>query len=583
MPQPLVQSTGRRKEAIARVRLRTSEGEGDGTITVNGRALEHYFPSKTHVMVLTEPLRVTETLATYDVDATIHGGGPTGQAGALRLGIARALIELDPELRPVLKRAGFLRRDAARRSPRSTASRRPGRPRSTASARQDERPRVRAMLKFGTDGVRGVALTELTPELVLALGRAAARTFAVSTCVIARDTRESGPTLEAALAAGLAAEGVEVVHLGVAPTPAAAWTSAADGVLGAVISASHNPYQDNGVKLFAPGGRKLTDPEEEALEAALHRLLHGGEEPFGEPAAIREDPHPVERWQQSVVSSIGGRGLGGLRVVVDCAHGAASRVGPRVLRALGAEVTVLHADPDGRNINAASGSTYPETLQRTVVESAADAGIAFDGDADRALAVDATGRVVDGDHLVAISAIDRKARGALPGDAVVATVMANLGFRRGMEAHGIEVVEVPVGDRHVLAALDERGLALGGEQSGHVIHRDLATTGDGLLTAVQLLDVVAHTGAPLAELAAAAMTQLPQVLRNVPVHRPGPEVAAEVADEVAAAEAELGGDGRVLLRPSGTEPLVRVMVEAPTQAQAEAVADRLAAAVAARP
>jgi phosphoglucosamine mutase len=440
------------------------------------------------------------------------------------------------------------------------------------------------VLRFGTDGVRGRALTELTPELVLALGRAAARTLGASSCVIVRDTRESGPVLQEALAAGLAAEGVDVVLVGVAPTPVAAWSAAADSVLGAVISASHNSYEDNGVKLFAPGGRKLSDPEEEALEAELHALVSATAPVDGGPVGeVVEDPALVGRWEESIVASLSGRRLGGLRIVVDCANGAASHVAPEVLEALGAEVHVLHAHPDGTNINAGCGSTHPQDLQRAVVDLAADAGIAFDGDADRALAVDADGRIVDGDHIIAISAIDRKARGALPGGAVVATVMANLGFKRGMEAHDIEVVEVPVGDRHVLAALEERSLALGGEQSGHVIHRDLATTGDGLLASVQLLDVVAHTGTPLARLAADAMTQLPQVLKNVRVHRPGSEVAAEVAADVEAAVAELGASGRVLLRPSGTEPLVRVMVEAPTQEQAETIAERLAAAVAARP
>lgn len=442
------------------------------------------------------------------------------------------------------------------------------------------------MLQFGTDGVRGRALEELTPELVEAIGRAAARTLPSPRCVVARDTRESGPVLEAALAAGLAAEGVEVVLLGVAPTPAAAWLSATDGVLGAVISASHNPYQDNGVKLFAPGGRKLSDGEERALEAELAKLPEGGTEAApssAPPGAIREVPGEVERWERSVVASIGDRRLDGLRVVVDAAHGAASHVAARVLRGLGAEAEVLHADPDGRNINEGCGSTHPEALQDAVVRLGADVGIALDGDADRALAVDAAGHLVDGDQIIAITAIDRKARGVLAGDAVVVTVMANLGFRRGMAAHGIEVVEVPVGDKHVLAAMAERGFQLGGEQSGHIVYGDLATTGDGLLTAVQVLDVVRHSGEGLAQLAAAAMTRLPQVLRNVRVRRPGADVAAEVADEVAEATEELGEDGRVLLRPSGTEPLVRVMVEADTLERAEAVAERLATAVAARP
>lgn len=440
------------------------------------------------------------------------------------------------------------------------------------------------MLRFGTDGVRGVALTELTPELVTALGRAAARTFGSRVCAITRDTRESGPVLEAALAAGLTSEGVEVRSLGVAPTPAVAWLSAADGVLGAVISASHNPYRDNGVKLFAPGGRKLSDAEEASLEAELHRLLDGSTEAVDPVpvAAVRDDSDAVARWAQSVVASTGGRRFVGLHVVVDCANGAASSVGPEVLRTLGARVDVLHAAPDGTNINEGCGSTHPDDLQRAVVASGAAAGIAFDGDADRALAVDAAGRLIDGDQIIGIAAIDRNARGALPGAAVVVTVMANLGFRHGMERRGIEVVEVPVGDRHVLAALDERGLALGGEQSGHVIHRDLATTGDGVLTAVQLLDTVVHTGRSLAELADDAMTRLPQVLRSVRVERTGAEVAAELADDVAAASAELGDEGRVLLRPSGTEPVVRVMVEATTLDRAEIVADRLVAAVAGR-
>jgi phosphoglucosamine mutase len=433
------------------------------------------------------------------------------------------------------------------------------------------------VLKFGTDGVRGVALTELTPELVRALGRAAASTLGPARCAIARDTRESGPVLEAALAEGLAAGGVDVVLLGVAPTPAAAWLSAADGVMGAVISASHNPYGDNGVKLFVPGGRKLTDPEEDSLEAELHRLVEGGAPAPAEPGAISDDPSGVGRWEASVVASIGGRRLDGLRVVVDAAHGAATAAAPAILTALGAEVEVLHAAPDGRNINAGCGSTHPDDLQATVVARGADAGIALDGDADRALAVDGRGRLVDGDQIMAITAVDRHGRGALAGDAVVVTVMTNLGFHLGMAAHGIEVVQVPVGDRHVLAALAERGLSLGGEQSGHLVFADLATTGDGLLTAVQLLDVVAHTGRPLAELADEAMTRLPQVLRNVVVHRPGAEVVAELDRAVVAAAAELGEQGRVLLRPSGTEKLVRVMVEAPTQEQAEAVAERLAA------
>ncbi len=274
-----------------------------------------------------------------------------------------------------------------------------------------------------------------------------------------------------------------------------------------------------------------------------------------------------------------GRRLDGLRVVIDTANGAACATAPLVLQALGAEVTVLHAQPDGTNINAGCGSTYPGDLQQAVPQRRAHLGLAFDGDADRVLAVDAEGQLVDGDHIIGICAIDRRERGLLPDDTVVVTVMTNLGFRLGMQEHGVKVIETNVGDRHVLEAMEGGGWSLGGEQSGHVIFRDLATTGDGLLTGLQLLDVVSRTGRSLADLAAATMTRLPQVLVNVAVAERRPDITDLVAADVAAAEAELGDHGRVLIRPSGTEPLVRVMVEAPTHDQAQAVAARLAGAV----
>jgi phosphoglucosamine mutase len=435
------------------------------------------------------------------------------------------------------------------------------------------------MLKFGTDGVRGVANVDLTPELVLTLGRAAARVLGDERFVVGRDTRRSGPLLEAALVAGLAAEGVDVTALGVAPTPAVAWLAAADGVAGAVISASHNSFADNGVKLFTATGSKLSDEVEAALEAELRRLLA---EP-GVAAAKRGDsigrvegrPADVERWAASVLGSIEGRTLEGVRVVVDCANGAATGVAPRLLRSLGASVEVIHDEPDGTNINAGCGSTHPADLQRAVVTHGADVGLAFDGDADRVLAIDATGRLIDGDQIIGICAVDRHARGRLVDDTVVVTVMTNLGFRLGMADHGIEVLEVPVGDRYVLEALAAGNLSLGGEQSGHVVFADLATTGDGLLTAVQLLDVVARSGRPLEELADGAMTRLPQVLHNVRVATKGMDLTELLSTDIAAVEAELGDHGRVLVRGSGTEPLVRVMVEAPTHEQAEAAADRL--------
>ena len=385
--------------------------------------------------------------------------------------------------------------------------------------------------------------------------------------------------------AGLASEGVDVVDLGIAPTPTVAWVAAREGIAGAVISASHNPFEDNGVKLFAPGGKKLRDDVETALENELHGLLTheaaGAARTGDAVGTVADGADEVAAWTASLIDSIDGRRLDGLRVVLDCANGAASTVGPLVLRALGAEVAVLHAEPDGTNINAGCGSTHPADLQRAVMDLGAAAGIALDGDADRTLAVDGQGRLIDGDQIIAISAIDRRARGLLVADTVVVTVMTNLGFRLGMAEHGIHVHEVPVGDRYVLEAIDDGGFSLGGEQSGHVIFADLATTGDGLLTAVQLLDVMARTGRPLAALADGAMTRLPQVLRNVRVMAGAAAAAAAVAGEVAAVEAELGDHGRVLIRASGTEPLVRVMVEAPTAAQAETAADRLADAVAA--
>ncbi|MEY2462373.1 MAG: phosphoglucosamine mutase [Acidimicrobiaceae bacterium] len=430
--------------------------------------------------------------------------------------------------------------------------------------------------------MRGVANVDLTPELVVALGRAAARVLGPGPFVLGRDPRASGPMLEAALIAGLCAEGISVGTIGVVPTPAVAWACAHRDVAGAMISASHNPFGDNGIKLFASGGRKLSDEQQQHLEDELDRVVGGGggaAPPIGEGVGtVEATPEDLLGWADSVVASIEGRSLAGLRLVVDCANGAASTIAPHVLSALGAELVVLHAEPDGTNINADCGSTYPADLQRVVVAEGADAGIAFDGDADRVLAVDATGELVDGDQIIAICALDLHGRGRLRDDTVVVTVMSNLGFRLAMAAAGVEVVETNVGDRAVLEALAAGGYTIGGEQSGHVIFPDLSTTGDGLLTAVQLLDVVVRTGTPLATLAG-AVTRLPQVLRNVSVRAVGVDLAALIGPELARAEAELGDHGRVLIRPSGTEPVVRVMVEATTHAQAEAIANSLVAAV----
>jgi phosphoglucosamine mutase len=436
-------------------------------------------------------------------------------------------------------------------------------------------------LKFGTDGIRGPA-SELTDPYVFALGRAAARVLGGQRFLIARDTRESGPRLEAALAAGLRAERVEPEFLGVAPTPALAWVAAAHDLPAAMISASHNPFDDNGIKFFAAGGTKLADAVETLLELELDSVLTSSDALLA-PGAIRPGglvrADDVERYGLGLVASLDGRDLKGMHVVIDCANGAQSSLAPRVLERLGATVTVLHDQPDGRNINAACGSTHPDDLAATVVASGAMVGLAFDGDADRVLAVDETGAVVDGDHLIAMCAIDRHARGALAHDTVVVTVMTNLGFRLAMAERGINVVETPVGDRYVLEAMAAGGFNLGGEQSGHVVFGDLATTGDGLLTGLAVLDLMQRTGLPLSRLAADAMTRLPQVLVNVAVPARDPRILEAVAPQVAEAEARLGADGRVLVRASGTEPLIRVMVEATHAATAAEVAEALAAAV----
>ncbi|WP_426574167.1 phosphoglucosamine mutase [Aquihabitans sp. McL0605] len=439
-------------------------------------------------------------------------------------------------------------------------------------------------LKFGTDGVRGIANRELTPELALNLGRAAARVLGGSRWLIGRDTRRSGPLLAAALSAGLATEGVEVVDLGVVPTPGVAYLSATDRVPAAMISASHNPFGDNGIKLFSAGGVKLSDELEQRLELELTALSTQGDprpRPAGaEVGSISVDHRAIERYRRHLVEGVVPAGaLTGLKVVLDGANGAASELAAGVFEELGATVVAIHVEPDGININEDCGSTHPEGLQAAVVAHGADVGLAFDGDADRVLASDADGEFVDGDQIIAICAIDRHERGRLAHDTVVVTVMSNLGFRQGMAAHGITVVTTDVGDRYVLEALDEGQHCLGGEQSGHVIFRDLASTGDGMLTGIALLSVMARRGRPLAELASAAMVRLPQVLVNVRTAHRDPGLLARLQPEVTVAEHRLGERGRVLLRASGTEPVVRVMVEAPTHDEAAAVAGHLAASV----
>jgi phosphoglucosamine mutase len=428
--------------------------------------------------------------------------------------------------------------------------------------------------RFGTDGWRGRAYDELSVDFVRLLGDVAASEFGGDAFYIGRDTRESGRDLEQAFADGLARHGVRAKSLHVVPTPAVAWLSAADRVAAAMISASHNPYTDNGIKLFAPGGAKLSDDTQSHMQRELDRRA-GSTGTFAT-AALIDSRTEVARYRSAVTTSLQGRTLDGMRLVIDCANGSNSAIAPAILREMGADVVVIHDEPNGRNINDHCGSTHPDDLQRAVVEHGAAMGLAFDGDADRVLAVDHRGQLVDGDHIIAICAIDRHERGVLARDAVAVTVMSNLGFRLAMQERGIEVIETPVGDRYVLEALEREGASFGGEQSGHIIFSDLATTGDGLLTAVQLLDVVRRSGRPLADLAAASMTRLPQVLRNVRVARPVADLDARLAPAVDRVQAALGAHGRVLIRRSGTEPLVRVMVEAPSEAEAAAFAQELA-------
>ena len=445
-------------------------------------------------------------------------------------------------------------------------------------------------LRFGTDGIRGVANTELSPEFALQLGRAAAKVLGGTKVLLGRDTRLSGPLLGHALAAGFMSAGVDVIDLSVVPTPAVAWASAHLGVPAAMISASHNPYADNGIKLFLAGGRKLPDAVEAAIEAEVSRLSGSGWSGLSSVVTGRAHGTSVgttatpafdlaNGYADALMATLGGRSLNGLTVVLDCANGAASTIGPTVIERLGARVVAMHDAPNGININDNCGSTHPDSLRAAVVREGADVGLAFDGDADRVLAVDHTGAVVDGDQIIAMTAMDLKARRQLAHDTVVVTVMTNLGFKRAMTGAGINVVVTQVGDRYVLDAMESGGFNLGGEQSGHVILADHATTGDGLLTGVTMLDVIARSGRSLRD-HAAVVERYPQVLRSVRgVDRSRLDGAERLWAEVAAAEAELGEDGRVNLRLSGTEPVVRVMVEAPTEEAAEALCARLCAMV----
>jgi phosphoglucosamine mutase len=431
---------------------------------------------------------------------------------------------------------------------------------------------------FGTDGVRGVAGEKLTAGLALALGHAATTLSPAPAprVLIIRDTRESGQMLEAALAAGVSSAGGEAWLGGVLPTPAAPIAIRRDGYdLAAVISASHNPFHDNGIKFFGPHGDKLSDSEEEAIERALE-----ADAAATKPAAVGRVQHAadmLEGYLGALRVRFGGLDLTGLRVLLDCAHGATYRVAPAIFGELGADVTVLADQPDGRNINAGCGSTHVELLSAQVRAGGHDIGFAFDGDGDRVMAVDRTGRVADGDELVALAAVHLRRAGRLPGNGVAMTVMTNFGFHQAMRAAGIEVATTSVGDRYVLGALRDHGYTLGGEQSGHIIELGFAPSGDGIASALLTLEALA--GRDLA--AARVFEKLPQRLVNVPVTGATALVASapEVQAAVSRATGQLAESGRVLVRPSGTEPLVRVMAEAPSPELASDVCEQIAAAV----
>ena len=442
---------------------------------------------------------------------------------------------------------------------------------------------------FGTDGVRGLANKTLTAPLAMKLGAAAATVLTRGsnpakrrpTAIIGRDPRVSGEMLAAAMAAGMASKGVDVLRVGVLPTPAVAYLTDDYGAdMGVMISASHNPMPDNGIKFFAAGGTKLDDTVEKEIEHALLHLEDDGPTGTGVGRVIEEAPDGLDRYLFHLAKAVPSK-IDGIRVVVDCANGAASEAAPLAYAAAGAEVVAIHNSPNSYNINDGCGSTHIDVLQQAVLEHGADLGLAHDGDADRCLAVDSEGNVIDGDQIMAVLAVAMKEQGLLHHNTLVATVMSNLGLKLAMQDNGIELRTTKVGDRYVLADLNAGGYSLGGEQSGHLVIPDFATTGDGTLTGLYLMSRMANTGKSLAELAS-VMTVLPQTLINVPVSdKAAIADAAEVKDAIAAAEEQLGDTGRVLLRPSGTEELFRVMVEAPDAETARRIAGELAAVVAA--
>ncbi len=439
---------------------------------------------------------------------------------------------------------------------------------------------------FGTDGIRGTAnLEPVTPETALRLAQALvddwqrAHPAIPMSVVIGRDTRRSGPMLEAALVAGLTSAGADVILAGVVPTPAVAWlTRQLQADAGIVVSASHNPFADNGIKIFGADGFKLSDDRESALEVALRTALDVRPSGAGV-GRLRSSGHPANRYVAALAKVAKGCALGGLSVVLDCANGAASEVGPKLFAKLGCKLTVLAAQPDGININAACGAVHPQRLQQAVRMHGANFGLALDGDADRAIFVDEHGEVVDGDAVLALLALDMASHGTLRGGAVVATVMSNLGLERALSTCQVPLIRTAVGDRYVVEAMRQRGCNLGGEQSGHLVFLDYATTGDGLLAGVLVARLLAQSERPLSELAA-VMQPLPQTMINVRVQaRQDLQTIAAVRDAMAQAEAGLDNRGRILVRYSGTEPLVRVMVEAERASDVDHWAQHIAAAI----
>jgi len=440
---------------------------------------------------------------------------------------------------------------------------------------------------FGTDGVRGVANRDLTPELAYKIGRAGAYTLTKNAkgpvkpaVVIGKDTRISGDMLEAALIAGICSVGVDVLRVGVMPTPAIAFlTRDLKAAAGVVISASHNPVEDNGIKFFAATGYKLPDDVEMEIERLIREGIPDASRPVGsEIGSVREVADAGDRYVRFAASTVN-CSLEGLKIVIDCANGAASVLSPRIFRELGAEVIPVYSDPDGININKDCGSTHPAVVAGKVAQYGADLGLAHDGDADRVIAVDEEGSIVDGDHIMVICGTHLKRKGKLPQDTVVVTVMSNLGLRLGLKNENIRVLETQVGDRYVMEELLKCGAAFGGEQSGHIIFLEHNTTGDGIVTGLQLAAVVSETGTTLSELAA-KMERLPQVLVNVRViDKTAAMEAAEVTEAIRRGEEILGDRGRILVRPSGTEPKVRVMAEGPDEKQLEEIVEGIAAII----